>query len=78
MQKLYDSLSKQRETVGRILERILQKEFSPDTMLITLDQLLDWDLWPSYISVYSKFDEIKSVCSMKYGVFLEYLQRARA
>ena len=59
--RLYSSSAsrKKREAVGKILEAILTKQY-PTANSISFNQLLEWDLWPSFIVVFSKLD--KKVC----------------
>lgn len=45
--------SSQKEAVGKIFDRILIRQY-PKTDYISLDDLLNWDLWPNYIIIYSK------------------------
>ncbi len=54
--KLYSSSAsrKKKEAVGKILDAILAKQY-PNTYGISFEQLLEWDLWPSFIVVFSKF-----------------------
>ena len=55
--RLYSSSAsrKKREAVGKILEAILTKQY-PMANSISFNQLLEWDLWPSFIVVFSKLD----------------------
>lgn len=62
--RLYSSSAsrKKREAVGKILEAILTKQY-PMANGISFNQLLEWDLWPSFIVVFSKLDKMyKCVC----------------
>jgi hypothetical protein len=53
VEKLYNGTSKQRETVGKIMEKILVLQYPIGVESISLDQLLEWELWPSFIKIFS-------------------------
>ena len=54
---LYKKSSKLRGRVGDILDRVLQKHYPKEVMDgsngLSLDELMGWELWPTYITVYS-------------------------
>lgn len=54
VEKLYRGTSKQRDTVGNIMENILVAQYPIETQSITFDQLLEWEMWPCFIKIYSK------------------------
>jgi hypothetical protein len=43
--------SSQKEAVGKIFDKILIRKY-PDAEYISLDDLLQWDLWPNYFLIY--------------------------
>lgn len=52
--------SSQKEAVGKIFDRILTMQYEdPETKVISLDDLLQWDLWPNYIRIFSKYLSMK-------------------
>ena len=66
MVELYKSRSKQRGRVGEVLNKLLKKRY-PEEMIdrvqnlesdgsdiLTFDELIEWDLWPCYLTVYSE------------------------
>jgi hypothetical protein len=56
--RLYSSGAsrKKKEAVGKILEAILIKQY-PTVDGISFNQLMEWDLWPSFIIVFSKLGQ---------------------
>ena len=62
--RLYSSNAsrKKKEAVGKILDAILTKQY-PKADGISFDQLLEWDLWPSFIVVFSKLRILYCVCT---------------
>ena len=67
MLELYKSKSKQRWRVGQVLNKVLQKRYpkelidriqsleSDGSNILTFDELMEWDLWPLYLTVYSEY-----------------------
>ena len=67
MVELYKNRSKQRGRVGEVLDKVLQKHYpkeiinkiqnleSDGSEILNLDELMDWDLWPCYLTVYSEY-----------------------
>ena len=67
MVELYKNRSKQRGRVGEVLNKVLRKRYPKEMIdriqafesdgndILTLDELMDWDLWPCYLTVYSKY-----------------------
>ena len=45
--------SREKQAVGKIFGRILTRQY-PKPECISMDDLLDWDLWPNYILIISK------------------------
>ena len=69
MLELYKSKSKQqRWRVGQVLNKVLQKRYpkelidqiqslkSDGSNILTFDELMEWDLWPCYLAVYSEYN----------------------
>ena len=68
MVELYKNRSKQRGRVGEVLSKVLQKRYPKEVIdriqnlesdgsdILTFDELVDWDLWPCYLTVYSEYD----------------------
>ena len=66
MVELYKSRSKQRWRVGEVLNKVLQKRYPKELIeriqndesdgsdILTFDELMEWDLWPCYLTVYSE------------------------
>ena len=66
MIELYKS-RKQRWRVGEVLNKVLQKRYPKELIdriqkgesdgsgILTFDELMDWDLWPCYLTVYSEY-----------------------
>ena len=54
VEKLYRGTSRQRETVGKIMESIVLLQYPSGTEIITFDQLLEWELWPIFIKIFSE------------------------
>jgi hypothetical protein len=66
MLELYKSRSKQRWRVGEVLNKVLQKRYPKELIdriqnlesdgsdILTFDELMEWDLWPCYLTVYSE------------------------
>lgn len=59
MLELYKSKSKQqRWRVGQVLNKVLQKRHPKEQIdriqSLTFDELMEWDLWPCYLAVYSE------------------------
>ena len=64
--ELYKNRSKQRGRVGEVLNKVLQKRYPKELIdriqnlesdgsdVLTFDELLKWDLWPCYLTVYSE------------------------
>lgn len=63
VERLYNGTSKQRETVGKIMEKILVLQYPIGVETITLDQLLEWELWPCFIKIFSKIQYCMSIKS---------------
>ena len=59
---LYKKSSKLRGRVGDILDRVLHKHYPEEVMDgssgLTLDELMGWELWPTYITVYSQYNTV--------------------
>jgi hypothetical protein len=71
MLELYKSRSKQRWRVGEVLNKVLQKRYPKEIIqslethgdgsdILTFDELMKWDLWPCYLTVYSECNILKS------------------
>lgn len=66
MLELYKSKSKQRGRVGEVLNKVLQKRYPKELIdriqslesdgsdVLPFDELMEWDLWPCYLTVYSE------------------------
>ena len=54
IEKLYRGTSKQRENVGKIIEKVLVLQYPIGVEAITFDQLLEWELWPCFLKIFSK------------------------
>ena len=54
MERLYRGTVKQRETVGKIMESIVLLKYPLETESITFNDLLEWELWPSFIKIFSE------------------------
>ena len=54
VERLYRGTSRQRETVGKIMESIVVLQYPSGTEIITFDQLLEWDLWPIFIKIFGE------------------------
>ena len=54
---LYKKSSNLRGRVGDILDRVLWKHYPEEAVDgssgLSLDELMGWELWPTYITVYS-------------------------
>lgn len=55
MKQLYDSAGKYKETVNRVVTKIFSNKFPRPLEEVTIDNLLDWDLWPICITIQSTF-----------------------
>lgn len=66
LQQLYAKTKKYREAVGKILSKIFSKEFPRGIDKISTMDLLKWDMWPTCISIYSKY----AVTQSEYGSFI--------
>ncbi len=56
LQKWFEKCKgKYREAIGRVLEKIFEKEYPEDVPEITIEGLLKWELWPISIKIYSEF-----------------------
>ena len=56
MVELYRNSSKLRGRVGDILDKVLQKRYPKEVMdrnELDFGELIEWELWPTYITVYS-------------------------
>ena len=54
VERLYRGTSKQREAVGKIMETIVMFQYPLEAESITFDDLLEWELWPSFIKIFSE------------------------
>lgn len=67
MVELYNS-NKLRGRVGDILDKVLRKRYPKEidrilhgegneeqSEVLSLDELLEWELWPTYMTVYSEY-----------------------
>ena len=50
---LYEKTNKNRDLVGKILHNIMKKRL-PNTESVPMACLLDWNLWPLFISICRK------------------------
>ena len=48
------SKGKYRDTIGRVLDKIFEKEYPTDVTEISIKCLLTWDMWPISIKIYSE------------------------
>ena len=55
VEQLYRGTSRQRETVGKIMEKILILQYPLEVKTITLDQLLEWEMWPCFVKIFGKY-----------------------
>ena len=58
-------LSKNSTKVGSLFGRLLEREYpqlNQPSFVISLDDLLNWSFWPSFIKTFSKFF-MTAVCS---------------
>lgn len=78
VERLYNGTSKQRETVGKIMEKILVLQYPIGVETITLDQLLDWELWPCFIKIFSKIQYYVSIKSKYLTISANEPRRAKA
>ena len=63
--ELYRNRSKQRGRVGEVLNKVLQKHYpkelidqieSGGSYILTFEEVMEWDLWPCYLTVYSEYN----------------------
>lgn len=62
MEKLYDRTTRQRSTVGSIMEVIMIEQYPVGTQFITFDQILEWNLWPDFIKIFRKLYSAILMC----------------
>lgn len=51
--ELYKKSSKLRWRVGDILDKVIQKRYPDGSDVVSVDELMEWELWPTYLTVYS-------------------------
>lgn len=62
VEKLYDHTTRQRSTVGSIMEVIMIEQYPVGTKFITFDQILEWNLWPDFIKIFRKLYSAILIC----------------
>ena len=55
IERLISSSTLQKRNVGKIFNKILAERYPPNMESISLDELLDWDMWKMFIKIYSKY-----------------------
>lgn len=48
--------SSQKENVGKIIDSILRRRYPGEVRDILFEELLDWDMWQTFIKIYSKLE----------------------
>ena len=64
MVELYRKSSKLRGRVGDILDKVIQRRYpvmnaileNKGSEVLSVDELMAWELWPTYLTVYSKYN----------------------
>ena len=84
MIELYNSRNKQRGRVGEVLNKVLQKRYPKEVIdriqnlesdgsdILTFDELMEWDLWPCYLTVYSERNFIRLCTKVYYILYVTY------
>ena len=66
LKRLYDQTSRQRSIVGKIMEALIIEQYPLGTEAIIFDQLLEWSLWPVFITIFSNIKVILTSCILIY------------
>ena len=53
-----------KKRVGELMGTLIRKQYPNGANGVTFDELLHWDLWPSFIKLYSKIYKL-STCSVE-------------
>ena len=53
IEEWYFKLVTHRHVVGRILDNMLVKKHPKNSESLSMEDLLDWDPWPMFITIYS-------------------------
>lgn len=62
--------------MGKIFDKILIRHY-PEMECVSLDDLLQWDLWPNYILIYSESCGNYSLCLLYIGTLIWLLTFAK-
>ena len=52
VERLYYENTRNKQRIGKLLGELLQKKYHDGTKAISFDELLIWELWPSFIKIY--------------------------
>ena len=52
-------LSTNKRQVGELLSGLIQTKYPNGASVVDFDELLQWDLWPSFIKFYGKFVDLR-------------------
>lgn len=53
IQEMYSKTEKYRSAVGRVLDKLITKEYPGKVDQLSIVDLLNWEFWPVCISIYS-------------------------
>ena len=54
MERLISVSSRQSDNVGKIIDKVFNQHYPDGNYIITLDDLLNWDMWQIFIKIYDK------------------------
>ncbi len=55
MDKLLFESSSQKRNVGKIIDKILERRYPEEVTEITFKELLNWNMWQTFIKIHSKY-----------------------
>lgn len=54
IEQLVNQSISQKANVGRIIDKILDEHYPGEARNVTLDELLNWEMWQTFIKILSK------------------------
>ena len=74
LEALAFSSNSEKRYVGRIVDEIMSRHYGKETDSISLDQLLDWEMWQTYIRIHSKLQHLYvQLLAIKINKELDYI-----